>query len=156
MPHRPTRLLTCVALGMVLSLVERVSGQQPAPLSRSGVSGVWRMCYEPGLPDISEVDSGYLFLNPNGSYVQIMAGLDEPDITENGRYRVEKTSLVLNPTERLQPGGRSGGGRVFKPYVLRFLGEREVVFWPEKSNKVRALVLSRKDISANYGWAKVF
>jgi hypothetical protein len=118
------------------------------------IVGVWQMCYALGLPEVSEVDQGYLLFEPTGRYVKVMAGIGAPDTTEVGTYERTAEGVVLTPQKRFQPNGERGGGHVFKPSTLRLLGTHRVILWPAKDLVRELEVLSGHD-SLNYSWAKV-
>jgi hypothetical protein len=140
-------------IGLILFLLAAANTESEA-LSSEILVGVWQVCYEPGLPGVSEVDQGFLVLDPAGRYIMMMAGIAEPDTSETGKYKIVADGVVLSPERRLQPNGRRGGGHIFKPTTLRLIGIRRVVLWPEKDS-VRELRVLSSHGGVNYSWAKI-
>ena len=67
------------------------------PQAVGPLEGIWKMCYEPGLADVVEVDSGYLVLMPGGRYYEVgRSCCDVPAAWELGEYEVEDGTVVLH------------------------------------------------------------
>ncbi|HVG23187.1 MAG TPA: hypothetical protein VND45_03455 [Thermoanaerobaculia bacterium] len=120
----------------------------------AAIVGVWQMCYEPGLPGVSEIDHAYLVLQPDGRYVRVQSGIGEPATTETGTYKITRDGVTLHPLKRLHPSGKRGGGHVYSDSTARLRGVRRVVLSSEK-DRVRQLPVLSSHTSLNYAWAKV-
>lgn len=133
-----------------------VSGGDAAvePLDPVRLVGVWEQCYEPGFPGISEIDQGFLVLEPKGRYKRIWQGQDSPVAVESGQYELKGAQVVFTPETRLLPDGTSGGGHVFKPWTLRLMKDHSVEFWRNRGKVVETDVLTMSG-HANYAYARV-
>ena len=67
-----------------------------------GVQGIWKMCYEPELEDVHEIDEGYLVLMPDGRYYQLNLSCCDEELTgpswDLDRYAVDGDQVVLEIT----------------------------------------------------------
>lgn len=142
-----------VVVALTQLLLVGLNAESPKSQSTSFV-GIWRQCYEPGFPGVSEIDRGYLILMPGKQYVEISEVVDSPLITETGRYEPTKQGVTLHPETRTRPDGTPGGGHVFKPWRLRLLPAHPIVFWAQRDHVITTDVLTPGD-SANYGFARV-
>jgi len=117
---------------------------------------VWRLCYEPGLVGVSELDFGYLVFLPDDRYIKMSDTVDSPRITETGTYEITSQDVVLRGALRQSPDGSTAGGPYFKPWSLRFEPKRSIVFGTgDKQSPTEAPVLMPGE-NANYSFAKVF
>lgn len=46
-------------------------GDLGGPNPVGGVEGIWKLCYEPGLPEVYEIAEGFLVLMPDGRYYEV-------------------------------------------------------------------------------------
>lgn len=47
------------------------AGDLSGPNPVEGIEGVWKICYEPGLTGVYEIDKGFLILMPEGRYYEV-------------------------------------------------------------------------------------
>jgi len=144
-------------------LVPTASQEAKSP-PKEKIAGLWRMCYEPGLEGVSEIDYGYLMLLPDARYVK-MGGANGvvggprgvpsgPQwIMETGTYEIVGDGVVLHGTLRQAPDGKATGGS-FRPWALHYDAARAVVFGSQDKEPSRTSVL-RPGPDANYGFAKI-
>lgn len=111
------------------------------------------MCYEPGLEQVDEIDSGYLVLMPRGRYYEVSesccaTGDDpEPPYWELGDYEVEAGGIVLH-------GHRYDG----TPQEIRLHHRAAVpaVFFDDpRGEPVQAEALAAGE-SIDYGWCRAY
>ena len=122
------------------------------PPSAEDVAGIWKVCFEPGLPGVKEPDGGYLVLMPDSRFYEIVEGCcrerDEPPIVGRlGSYSIEGDTIVLHLTD-------SNG----KPHEqqLKFLRATTAVTFDDlKGSPVHGLALQAGP-NLNYGYVKVF
>ncbi len=126
-------------------------GEDERPVS--GLEGVWKLCYEPGLPDVYEIDEGFLILMPDGRYCQVSESCcydgegPEPPFWDLGTYTVESDTVVFDHK-------RFDG----TPYQirLRLLRRVSAVFFDDPQSdpvEVDAMVFGE---NLNYSWCRVY
>jgi len=101
---RWTAVLAAIFLATVMADAElaRVNGASTTgdagDLSRDGLAGVWKMCFEPGLEELDEPSEGFLVLLPNGIFYEIRwdCCVDAPASTV-GEFTVEGHRVVFEP-----------------------------------------------------------
>lgn len=147
-------LVGCILSAFLFGVARSEDGSQE--LQRQQLVGVWRLCYEPGLVGVSELDLGYLVFLPGDRYIRMTDPVDSPRITETGTYEITSQSVVLRGALRQSPDGSAAGGTHFKPWSLRFEPKRSVVFGiADKKSPTEAAVLMPGE-TANYAFAKIF
>jgi len=126
-----------------------VAGGDDGPREVGRFEGIWKMCYEPGLERVVEIDSGYLVLMPGGRYYDVSASccdIEGPD-WELGDYDVEAEAIVLH---RRRADGTAATMRLrHRPAV------RAVFFDDPRGQPVRAEVLAAGE-SIDYGWCRAY
>ena len=138
------RLAVVLLLGLLCPAVAGAA-------SADDLVGVWKMCFEPGLPGVDEPSEGYLVLLPDQRYFEMRVDCCALEEDSVGRklfsYRVDGDVVVLNGTNMY--------GR---PTERRFtiVTDAEVVFFDDLDGPpVRATVLKiGRDLS--YGFARVY
>jgi hypothetical protein len=162
--HSAVRLALTLIAVLGTSVLVPIASQEAKPPSKEDVAGLWRMCYEPGLKDVSEIDYGYLMLLPDQRYVKIggpngvvggPSGVPSGPqwIMESGTYEIVGDGVVLHGTLRQSPDGKATAGE-FRPWALHYDAARAVVFGSQDKEPSRTSVL-RPGPDANYGFAKV-
>ena len=149
--------LAAACLAVIAAMTFATATTEEAKLlGRGQLVGVWRLCYEPGLPGVSELNTSYLIILPDDRYVRMADMVDSPRMVETGTYKVQSEGIVLQGTTRQAPDGKPAGGPVFAPWTLRYEEQRSVVFGTvDKDSPTKAAVLLG-GASANYGFAKIF
>jgi hypothetical protein len=147
-----------IALGAALILAGAAATPSPSPsassaLSATDVAGIWKLCYEPGLPGVNEVSAAYLVLMPDFEYYEIREDCCRPDNVERpnpgykGRYSIEGHEVVQHCVDVHG-----------KPYDRRLKlvpAAAVVTFDARKGPVVRGPVLQIGE-NLNYGYIKVF
>lgn len=103
--------------------------------------GIWKMCYEPGLEQVVEIDSGYLVLMPGGRYYDVSASW------ELGDYEVEAEGIVLHR--------RRNDGTPVTVRLRHRPAVRAVFFDDPRGEPVQAEVLAAGE-SIDYGWCRAY
>lgn len=157
---RNSRILGPV-VGILLSVLVWgvVAAEEPQPLTKAGIVGVWRVCYEPGMDGVSEPDAGYLVMLPGDRYTILQEVVapegGSPLVIESGTYDVQASTVVLHPSKRQGVSGGKAGGTHLNPRAMMYDASRSVVFWPEGVDSPITAPVLAPGPSANYGFAKV-
>ncbi len=119
------------------------------------LTGVWKMCYEPGLEDVDEPSEGYLVFLPGQRYFELRDDCcreqGEPVSRELGRYRVDRDSVHLEKT-------RLDGQRydVRSEQRLELVDRATVVLFDDLYGEAIDAPVLKVGRSLNYGFAKVY
>lgn len=111
--------------------------------------GIWKECYEPGLEQVVEIDSGYLVLMPAGRYYAVSASccdIEGPN-WELGDYEVEAEGIVLHR--------RRNDGTAVTIRLRHRPAVRAVFFDDPRGEPVQAEALTAGD-SIDYGWCRAY
>ncbi len=148
------RRACCVGLLVALA-ASSFSCAPPADqegLSVEQVAGIWKVCYEPGLPGVSEPAGGYLALMPDSRFYEVTEGCgsgghEPPIVGKVGAYSIERDSVILHIADE------SG-----KPFDrrLRFVGAANVVVFDRLKDEPVRLAVLREGPNLNYGYGKAF
>lgn len=125
----------------LLALGSQPVTSNPQQIREADVVGIWKMCYEPGLPGASEPSSGYLVLMPGGRYFETRVDCceDQTPVPRSGTYTVSAGSVVLQRWK-----------------ALRFVPAATVVLFDDlKGTPATHLVLAHEK-NLNYGFARVY
>ena len=151
---RPRRSLW--SLGGVCLATLPLLGAAEFPLRPvSGFEGVWKQCYEPGLPDVVELQTGYLVLMPDGRFYELVEGCCEdlhqpvPPYWELGEWAELEDGGGIRTSYRLKLDD------TVIVDVHRLLRSQRVVFWDRLEEERTADVLSW-DGDINYAWCRLY
>lgn len=113
-------------------------------------TGVWKMCFEPGLPDVDEPSAGYLVFMPDHRFFEIRADCcqesGELPSTKVGRYRVDGNTVFL---------GTAVDGRVYERQ-FEFVGRAAVVLFDDLDGEPIELPVLKIGRDLNYGFARIY
>ena len=129
---------------VLLALQILASQSTTAPSSQIGESsvvGVWKMCFEPGLPGVDEPSSGYLILMPGGRYYEMRLDCceNEEPYKHSGTYSVKENAVVISGWT-----------------TLRFVPSARVVLFDDLGGTPLQLPVLAHERSLNYGYARVY
>ena len=145
-----------IACCLTLTFAAQPATPETKELDPELLVGVWRMCFEPGLPGVDEPDRGYLVLLPDDRYIKMTDTVESPRITETGIYEITPEGVVLRGAIRQAPDGSTAGGPIFKPRPLRFEPSRTVVLGATDEAPVVEAPVLMPGKTANYAYARVF
>jgi hypothetical protein len=150
--RRAEATVLAVIVGLV-ALAALADGTPSGLKEVHGYEGIWKRCYEPGLPGVSEIDEGYLVLMPDGRYYELSEGCcygpddPKPPFWSLDSYRVEDDGVVLSAT-------RYDGSHYERPLRHR---ERAKAVWFDDPRgepvEVEALLPST---DLNYAWCRLY
>lgn len=129
-------------------LVQGAAPPPPPALTAAHLSGVWKMCYLPGLPDVLEMSTGYLVFTVPGEYHELRHDCcsEEPSAT-SGTYTLRDGQVVLRSlNNRGEPYERA----------FRFIAAAEVVLFDEPEGPARRAEVLAIGENENYGYARVY
>ena len=146
--------LLFVLIVVVAAGIAGAAGEDHGPREVGAFEGIWKMCYEPGLEMVDEIDTGYLVLMPGGRYYEVSeacctaVGDPEPPYWELGDYEIESGgSVVLH-------GHRYDGSAIAHRLDHR-LAVLAVFFDDPRGEPVQAEVLTAGE-SIDYGWCRAY
>ena len=123
------------------------------PKAVEGVEGVWKLCYEPGLPGVYEIDEGFLILMPDGRYYQVGESCcydgegPAPPYWELGSFTV-MDDLVVFEHKRFD-------GTAYQTRLRHVRGVKAVFYDGPKSDPVQVEALMSGD-NLNNSWCRVY
>ena len=129
------------------------AGDRSGPIAVEGLEGVWKICYEPGLPEVYEIDEGFLILMPDGRYYEVSESCcydgegPPPPYWEMGSFTVTDDLVVF---EHKRFDGTSYQTR------LRHVRDVRAVFFDGpglEPSKVDALMSGD---NLNYSWCREY
>jgi hypothetical protein len=145
--RRSSRALAATSVASVLLLCVRLAADPPA----FDFVGVWQMCYEPGLEDVSEPSEGYLVLMPDFTYFELREDccLEEGQTRESnaGTYRIEGSIVALSSK-------RTDGERYDRR--LELVREAPIVLFDDLHGVAQLRPVLKIGRNLNYGFAKVY
>jgi hypothetical protein len=117
------------------------------PRAPQGLEGVWKKCYEPGLEDVDEIDTGYLVLGPGGRYTELSWGCcDTPPSWQSGPYRAEGETVTF--------GWRRHDGTAYESTLT--LRRGAAVFFDDLKSEPRRVEALTASGDLNYAWCRVY
>ena len=126
---------------LMLALASQPATGNPQQIREADVVGIWKMCYEPGLPGVSEPSSGYLVLMPGGRYFEMSLDCCEnpAPVQRSGTYTVSTDSVVLQGWK-----------------ALRYVRAATVVLFDDLKGTpvVHPVLAHERDL--NYGFARIY
>lgn len=112
------------------------------------VAGIWKECYEPGLPNVDEIDEGYLVLLPTGTYYEVgLACCDQEVHSTVDTFEVRGDHLVLQAT-------RTDGSRYQRELV--WVPEARVVFFDDPEAEPVVTEALRPGDDLNYAFCRIY
>lgn len=138
------------------------SSRQAASISQADIVGIWKLCYEPGLKKVSEVDGGYLILLPDGTFHRLtndysFQGLES---VETGTYEIRGGQAVFRPKDwRSRDDSTSKNYRresapSYKEFALTYQPGVEVVLFDDLKRRIKRPVLRWQEL--DYSYARVY
>ena len=129
------------------------AGDLSGPNPVEGFEGVWKLCYEPGLPDVYEISEGFLILMPEGRYYEVSESCcydgegPPPPYWEMGSFTVTDDLVVF---EHKRFDGSAYQTR------LRHVRDVRAVFFdgPEKEPSSVDALMSGDNL--NYSWCRIY
>ena len=145
-------LMQIASLVLLLSLAVMAGATDDVDVDPHELIGVWKVCYEPGLDGVSEIDAGYLIFMPDGKYFQLSEGCcretdQPPPEPRMGRYSTVGNTVTLV---------REGEGPGQQNTELIFTRDRNVVFFDNlRGSPLNTFVLHGRG-GINYGFGKAY
>jgi hypothetical protein len=128
-----------------------LTGHGPRSVGR--YEGIWKTCYEPGLEEVVEIDSGYLVLMPGGRYYELATsccdepGDPAPPYWELGEWEAEAEGVVLH--------GRRYDGSPISMRLRHRPAVRAVFFHHPRGEPVETEALTAGE-SIDYAWCRAY
>ncbi len=149
--HATSGSAAAVALAAALALAGWAAPAPPAGAAGRDVVGIWKMCFEPGLPGVDEPSDGYLVLLPDRRYVELRVDCcpepGAPPSSQLGTYRVEGESVVLRPE------GSSGASSARRFTVVE---SAAVVLFDDLQGRPREATVLKIGPDLSYGFARIY
>jgi len=131
-------LVLFVALQVLSAQVPVAESSVP---TEQEIVGIWKMCYEPGLPGVFEPSTGYLVLLPGGRYYEMRHDCCEDELSQPrpGTYVISENGVSFSGWT-----------------TLRFLASAKVVLFDDVKGDPRLLPVLAHERGLNYGFARVY
>jgi len=144
---------TTIIFSWILVAAIASAGAAGGPQPAARFEGIWKKCYEPGLEEASEIDSGYLVLMPDKRYYELSASCchlppePQPPFSSLGAYTIQSEIVTLQAK-------RFDGSAYEIP--LRYRAQAKAVFFdaPRAAPDEVEALLPGDDL--NYAWCRVF
>jgi hypothetical protein len=146
---------------MLLAAYTQLAGapQTSATPTPSELVGIWKVCYEPDMKTVGEIDTGYLVLSPDGTFVRWSVDyLAEATLIVSGTWTIGGLLVRFEPNRHfMRVKGQSdyvGRSDVPKEWTLMYNHSTLVALFDNPHEPAKRSVLLWHD--ANYGFAKIY